>query len=79
MLEEIFNLQTTQDQAAYTWEFGTFLASRMLGKHTINLYLVDDFFVEIWSDPTNSGVYGIKSFSSERCFEPYLELIKIAF
>ena len=79
MLEEIFNLQTIQEQAAYTWEFGTFLASRMLGKYTINLYLVDDFFVEIWHNPEQNGVYGIKSFSSDQCFEPYLELVKIAF
>ena len=79
MLEEIFNLQSEEDQAAYTWEYGTFLASRMLGKHVINLYIVDDFYAEVWYTPEDKQLYGVKSYSSDRCFQPYLEEIRITF
>ena len=79
MLEELFNLQTKEEQAVYTWEFGTFMASRMQGKYLVNLYHVDDFFVEVWYTPTNKVVYGVKSFSSHRCFDPYLDEINIEF
>ena len=79
MLEEIFNMQTNEERAIYTWEFGTFLATRMLGKYIINFYYVDDFFAEVWYTPNKGKVYGIKSFSSDRCLEPYLDEIKIDF
>ncbi|MCG8306439.1 MAG: hypothetical protein MI975_03545 [Cytophagales bacterium] len=79
MLEEIFNLQSKEEQAAYTWEFGTFLSSRRMGKHVINLYHVDDFFAEIWYAPKKKRLYGVKTFSTHRCFDPYLDEIKIAF
>lgn len=79
MLEEIFNLQSKEEQAAYTWEFGTFLATRLLGKHIINLYQVDDFYAEVWYAPEKKSVYGVKSYSSDRCFAPYLDEIVIAF
>ncbi len=79
MLEDIFNLQTEEEKASYTWEFGTFMASRVQGNYLINMYFVDNFFVEVWYYPEQKKVYGIKSFDSTRCYEPYLEDIKIKF
>ena len=79
MLEEIFNMQSKEETAVYTWEFGTFLASRMQGRYLVNLYYVDNFFVEVLYTPENKLVYGVKSFTSHRCFEPYLDDIKIDF
>ena len=78
MLEDIFNLQSKEEKASYTWEFGTYLASRMQGNYAINLYHVDDFFVEVWYTPEKKLVYGVKSFSNSLCYEPYLEEIDIA-
>ena len=77
MLENIFNLQSKEEKAVYTWEFGTFLVSRMEGSQVINLYSVDDFFVEVWYTPEKKLVYKVESFSSTTCFEPYLEDIVI--
>jgi hypothetical protein len=70
-----FNLMPTNDQAAYTWEFGTYLASRSWKNHSINLYHVDKFFVEVWYDPGMNHVDKIRSFKSRNCLEPYLESI----
>lgn len=77
MLEDIFNLQTQEEKVNYTWEYGTFLCSRIQGIFPINLYHVDDFFVEIWYYPQKKKIKGIKSFQSDRCFEPYLQDIII--
>jgi len=77
MLENIFNLQTKEEKAVYTWEFGIFLASRMEGRQAINLYSVDDFFVEVWYTTQKKLVYKVESFSSTACFDPYLEEISI--
>ena len=79
MLEDIFNLQTEEEKASYTWEFGTFIASRLQGIYLINLYYVDNFFVEVWYYPEKKKVNSIKSFDTSRCYEPYLEEIKINF
>lgn len=79
MLEEIFNLQSKEEQASYTWEFGSYLATRNLGKYIINFYYVDNFYSEVWYTPGKKDIYGVKTFSSDRCFEPYLDLIKIDF
>ena len=78
MLEDIFNLQIFEDKAVYTWNNGNYLANRTLGVFSISLYYVDDFFTEVYfNHKTNS--MGIKTYSTHRCFEPYLEKIEIGF
>jgi hypothetical protein len=77
MLENIFNFQTKEEKAVYTWEYGTFLASRMEDGHAINLYSVDDFFVEIWYTSERKLLQKVDSYSTYACFEPYLEDIVI--
>ena len=77
MLEDLFNLMTTEEKATYTWKHGTYLACRTMGVFTINLYHVDDFFTEIYFNRKKNEVGWIKSFSHSRCFEPYLERIEI--
>ncbi len=77
MLEEIFNLQSNEERATYTMKYGIFLAKRMQGRYVVNFYKVDDFFAEIWITPDRKSIFGVKSFSTDRCFEPYLDLINI--
>jgi len=74
-----FNLMPENDQAAYTWEFGTFLLSRHWKSHSINLYYVDKFFVEVWYNPSKNCIEQVKSFKSKNCLQPYLEEIEITF
>jgi len=77
MLEEIFNLQTLEEKASYTWKNGNYLAKRVMGVFSINLYYVDDFFIEIYFNRKENSVGWIKTYASHRCYEPYLEKIKI--
>ena len=77
MLEDIFNLMTTEEKASYTWKYGTFLATRTMGVFTINLYFVDDFYTEIYFNRKKNEIGWINSFKDDRCFEPYLEVIEL--
>lgn len=60
-----FNFLPKNDQAAYTWEHGNFLAARHETYFAINLYHVDKFFVEVWYIPEEVCINKFKSFSPE--------------
>jgi len=72
-----FNLLTFNDQAGYTWEHGTYLATRLEGVNSINLYHVDKFFVEVWNNVGLIEIEKIRSFKSNMCLEPYLASFKL--
>ena len=72
-----FNILPTNQQAAYTWENGIYLASRNENYFAINLYSVDIFFVEVWYHPEEVCINIIRSFKSRKCLEPYFEGIDI--
>ena len=74
-----FNLLKTNDQAAYTWEHGTYLTARKEKFYAINLYSVDKFFVEVWYHPEVICIDKIRSFKNRKCLEPYLEGINLNF
>lgn len=75
MIAEFFNVFNAKRKADYTAIFGTLLASRIHSRFVIELYSVSDFYVEIWYDPVRSKVCTVKSYKSDKCFEPYLETI----
>ena len=72
-----FNLMPTHEQAAYSWMKGSYLMARQCDGLSVNLYHVDQFFVEVWYDPIKNCVDKIRSFKSRKCLEPYLEKIEI--
>jgi hypothetical protein len=72
-----FNILKANDQAAFTWEHGTYLAARHEKDFAINLYHVDKFFVEVWLNPEEVKINKIRSFKSKKCLEPYLVNIQI--
>lgn len=72
-----FNQLLVNDQAGYTWEHGTYLATRAEGIYSINLDRVDKFFVEVWYNPGLIEIEKIRSFKSNRCLEPFLDAIEL--
>ncbi len=74
-----FNLLPINNQAAYTWENGTYLASRFEEDYSINLYWVDKFFVEVYYDHMGNFIDKIRSFKSKKCLTPYLDKIELNF
>ena len=72
-----FNVLKTNEQAAYTWKHGTYLAARNEKYFVINLYHVDKFYVEVWFNHEEICISKIRSFKSMKCLEPYLENISL--
>ena len=73
------NLLPINDQAAYTWKHGTYIAARREKHFAINLYSVDKFFVEVWYCPEEVCINKIRSYKSKKCLDSYLEEIEIDF
>jgi hypothetical protein len=65
------------EQAQYTWQHGTYLTTRQWKGHTINLYHVDKFLVEVWYNPGTNCVDEVRSFKNKKCLELYLEGINL--
>jgi hypothetical protein len=61
-----FNLLPTNQHAAYTWQHGTYLTARQYNGHSINLYHLDKFFVEVWYCPEEVKINKIRSFKSKK-------------
>jgi hypothetical protein len=63
-------------QAEATWN-GEFIADRVDQEHTILLYQVDDFYVEVYYHQDDNVIKRFRSFSSIEQLIPYLEQIDI--
>jgi len=72
-----FNTLPMQYQAQFTWDHGTFLASRRSDEHVINLYHTNKFYVEVHFSLRNEGVDMISSFTNINNLQPYLEEVDI--
>ena len=74
-----FNLKPFNERAKYTWRKGKYLACRVKTNFVINLYSVDNFYVETWINPDKISFNKIRSFKTRRGLEPYLKKITIDF
>ncbi len=74
-----YNFRTLpiNNQASYIWAEGTYLATRQEDGHKINLYQLNDFFAEIWYHGLQEHIFKIRTFTSKKCLEAYLESILI--
>lgn len=57
---------------------GEFLTDRREGSHTIALYAVGDFFVEIYYDNVQNAITMLAAFRTPERLNPYLDRIKLA-
>ena len=64
-------------KASLLWEYGTYLMSRYYHQGTVNLYSLEDFYVEVYYNERNNCIEDLQSFRSIDCLEPYLKLIQI--
>lgn len=68
-----FNDLTASEQAEAVWK-ATFLDDRLEGNHTVQLYRLDGFYVEVFYDPVNNQVDSFKAFNSSAYLAPYINL-----
>jgi hypothetical protein len=57
-----FETLSTDAQAAYTWQHGNYLMSRLTAHRVVNLFNVNNFFVEVTSDARLHYVHGVAHF-----------------
>ena len=57
------------------WYFGVYLMSRPYLEGMVNLYGLDDFYVEVFYNQELNCIEDIRSFQSVGCLEPYFDSI----
>jgi hypothetical protein len=68
-----FRLLTEDEQALTVWH-GDFLMSRKIRNHTVLLYKVHDFYVEVYYDNECNDVSKLNPFSSRDRLKFYFQL-----
>ncbi|MBD0255042.1 MAG: hypothetical protein ICV83_04920 [Cytophagales bacterium] len=57
-----FETLSTDAQAAYTWQHGNYLMSRLTAHLVVNLFNVNNFFVEVTSDARLHYIHAVAHF-----------------
>jgi len=70
-----FNALTDDQKAEAVWQ-GTFLADREENGLAVQLYSLDNFYVEVFYDPKTNNVSRFQAFTSKQLLVPYLAQIK---
>ncbi len=73
-----FKKLTIDQQANYVKRFGKYLSIRENRHFLIDLYCIDDFFVELWYSPNSAGINQIKAFRGIEKLDPYLKNIDLS-
>lgn len=70
-----FNNLMGPEKAEAIWR-GTFLGDRPEGDHTVQLYSLGSFYVEVSYSPAANRIGGFHAFTNTRLLVPYLAQIK---
>ena len=72
-----FNTLEELDQADAAWKKGTLLAERSEGFHGIELYQLEDYYIEVTRHKHFNVILKVSSFKNTVHLEPYLSAINI--
>ncbi len=72
-----FNELNIDEKAWYLWHGATFLHVYQKEKHRINLFYLNDYYIELWYHIDNNKVENIRAFKSTTLLEPFLQNIDI--
>lgn len=72
-----FNQLDKTDQTCVLWNKGVFLCERKTDQHTIGLYQVNGFYIEVFYHPEHNSIERLRSFRSVDQLRPYLEKMDI--
>lgn len=76
MTQYQFNGLSASEQAEIVWS-GTHIGERFDEKHSILLYQIDSFYVEVFYHRDDNAIKRFRSFSSVNQLEPYLQKISL--
>lgn len=72
-----FNELTLDEKAWYLWHGATFLHVYQNSKFRINLFYLNDYYIELWYHIDENKVENIRAFKSIELLEPFLQNIDI--
>jgi len=72
-----FNTSEELDQADAAWKKGVLLAQRVETFHTIDLYQLEDYYIEVTKHKHFNVILKVSSFKDTLHLEPYLQDINI--
>lgn len=73
-----FKALELNEQTQATWDFGEQVAIRMTAKYKILLWVVEDFYVEIFYNYIDNQIERTRSFRNPDLTEPYLDQVDIS-
>ena len=72
-----FNELTMDEKAWYLWHGASFLHVYENGGFRINLFHLNNYYIELWYDIKGNKVEKIRAFTSIALLDPFLENIHI--
>lgn len=72
-----FRALSTDEQAAYVFAYGTYVAQRSEPGYGINLYHVGTFFCEAWVCQERADLVRLRCFTNVQSLLPYIELVRL--
>jgi len=76
---EIYKFMTLDidERVNHVWRFGTYLISREESGYIIDLYYLNNYYVEMFYNNVDNSIAEIKTFRSAMFLNPYLDQIDI--
>ncbi len=72
-----FNTLDFDEKAWHVWHHATFLIVRQNKNHRVNLYHLNNYYIQLWYDVKQNRIERIAATYSKRVVEPYLKLIEV--
>ena len=72
-----FNELTLDEKAWYLWHGATFLHVYESNTYRVNLFYLNDYYIELWYHMEGNKVDQIRAFKSLALLEPFLNNIQI--
>lgn len=72
-----FSLLTRSEQTDLLYREGFYIGKRVRNSHTVVLYQVEGFYVEVVFKKYRCTIHSIHAFSSAAGIDPYLETIDV--
>jgi hypothetical protein len=72
-----FSILTEEEQYNIVWSFGSHVDTHINNNIAINLYVINDFYVEIYYDRVSNQILYKKHFKQGDLLDKYLNKIKL--
>jgi len=72
-----FNELTLDEKAWHLWHGATFLHVYEKSVHRVNLFYLNEYYIELWYHMEGNKVDNIRAFTSQSLLDPFLENIQI--